>query len=163
MFYLHWAPWPASDLIIRYSLCRCRALSHLRVYRADPAAGAPGVPQVQLPRFSHSADHVAQEWPQPAAIREVNASANQRTFLLLVFIPEAEFLDVIGTKVFRAFPPCHSQLPTTYGFYSPFLEQNGLKLVCNANIVYGNHKSENSQDYAKKPQRHCTFHEFGFW
>jgi hypothetical protein len=32
-----------------------------------------------------------------------------------------------------------------------------LKLVCNVNIVYGNLKSENSQDYAQKPQRNCTF------
>jgi len=32
-----------------------------------------------------------------------------------------------------------------------------LKLVCNVNIVYGNLKSENPQDYAQKPQRNCTF------
>ncbi len=32
-----------------------------------------------------------------------------------------------------------------------------LKLFCNVNIVYGNLKSENSQDYAQKPQRNCTF------
>ncbi len=32
-----------------------------------------------------------------------------------------------------------------------------LKLVCDVNIVYGNLKSENSQDYAQKPQRNCTF------
>jgi hypothetical protein len=32
-----------------------------------------------------------------------------------------------------------------------------LKMACNVNIVYGNLKSENSQDYAKKPQRNCTF------
>jgi hypothetical protein len=29
--------------------------------------------------------------------------------------------------------------------------------VCYVNIVYGNLKSENSQDYAQKPQRNCTF------
>ncbi len=34
--------------------------------------------------------------------------------------------------------------------------KNGLKLVCNVNIVNGNLKSENSQDYAQKPQRKCT-------
>ncbi len=34
-----------------------------------------------------------------------------------------------------------------------------LQLVCNVNIVYGNLKSENSQDYAQKPQQ---VHEFGF-
>jgi hypothetical protein len=32
-----------------------------------------------------------------------------------------------------------------------------VKLVCNVNIVYGNLKSENSQDYAQKPQGNCTF------
>ncbi len=35
--------------------------------------------------------------------------------------------------------------------------KSGLKLVCNVNIVYGNLKSENSQDYAQKTQRNCTF------
>jgi hypothetical protein len=34
------------------------------------------------------------------------------------------------------------------------LPKSGLKPVCN---VYGNLKSENSQDYAQKPQRNCTF------
>ncbi len=32
-----------------------------------------------------------------------------------------------------------------------------MKLVCNVNIVYGNLKSENSQEYAQKPQRNSTF------
>jgi len=41
-------------------------------------------------------------------------------------------------------------------FYSP-PSKNGLKLVCNVNIVYRNLKSENSQDYAKKSQRNCKF------
>jgi hypothetical protein len=44
---------------------------------------------------------------------------------------------------------------STNGFYSfppPPLSKNGLKLVCNVNIVYGNLKSENSQGYAQKPQ-----------
>jgi hypothetical protein len=39
----------------------------------------------------------------------------------------------------------------------PPLSKSGLKLVCNINIVYGNLKSENSKDYAQKPQRNCTF------
>jgi hypothetical protein len=34
--------------------------------------------------------------------------------------------------------------------------KSGLKLVCNVN-VYGNLKSENSQDYAQKPQQKYTF------
>jgi hypothetical protein len=39
----------------------------------------------------------------------------------------------------------------------PPLSKSGLKLVCNVNIVYGNLKSENSKDYAQKPQRNSTF------
>ncbi len=35
--------------------------------------------------------------------------------------------------------------------------KSGLKLVCNVNIVLGNLKSDNSQDYAQKPQQNCTF------
>ncbi len=47
---------------------------------------------------------------------------------------------------------------TTNGFYSPYpMSKSGLKLVCNVNIEYGNLKSGNSQDYAQKPQRNCTF------
>ncbi len=30
-------------------------------------------------------------------------------------------------------------------------------MVCNVNIVFGNLKSENSQDYSQKPQRNCMF------
>jgi hypothetical protein len=37
------------------------------------------------------------------------------------------------------------------------MSKSGLKLACIVNIVYGNLKSENSQDYTQKPQRHCTF------
>jgi hypothetical protein len=46
---------------------------------------------------------VAQEWPQPAAIREVNATAKSENISSFGFYPEAEFLDVIGTKVLRVF------------------------------------------------------------
>jgi hypothetical protein len=62
----------------------------------------------------------------------------------------ADSLDVIETKVLRVFLlAIHSHL-----YYRSKI---GLKLVCNVNIVYGNIKSENSQDYAQKPQRNCTF------
>jgi hypothetical protein len=64
---------------------------------------------------------------------------------------EAAFLDI--TKSLKSFPPCYSQSPLPH---FP-LRKSGLKLVCNVNIVYGNLKSENSQDYARKPQRTCTF------
>jgi hypothetical protein len=39
----------------------------------------------------------------------------------------------------------------------PHRSKSGLKLVCNVKIVYGNLKSDNSQDYAQKPKRNCTF------
>jgi hypothetical protein len=45
---------------------------------------------------------------------------------------EAEILDVIGS-----FPPCYSQ----------------SHLLADLNFVYGNLKSENSQDYAQKPHK----------
>ncbi len=67
---------------------------------------------------------------------------------------EAEFLDVIGTKVLRAFLLAfNSHLYLTDSTPSPPLRKSGLKLVCNVNIVYGNLESENSPDYAQKPQR----------
>jgi hypothetical protein len=37
------------------------------------------------------------------------------------------------------------------------LSKSSLKLVCNVNILYGNIRSENSPDYAQKPQPNCTF------
>ncbi len=36
-------------------------------------------------------------------------------------------------------------------------KKSGFKLVCNDNIVCGNLETENSQDYAQKPQRNCMF------
>jgi hypothetical protein len=67
-------------------------------------------------------------------------------------IPEAEFLDVIGNKSLKSFLPCYSQSPLPTDF-----THSAVKLVCHVNIVYGNLKSENSQDYAQKLQRNCTF------
>ncbi len=49
-----------------------------------------------------------------------------------------------------------SLLFTVTGFYSPPLPWAKV-LICNVNIVSGNLKSENSQDYAYKAQRNCTF------
>ncbi len=37
------------------------------------------------------------------------------------------------------------------------MSKSGLKQVFYVNIVYGNLKFENSQDYAQKPQRNCMF------
>ncbi len=75
-------------------------------------------------------------------------------FVMTVCVPpEAEFLDVIGNC-----PPCYSQSPLLTDFTPPSpLSKSALKLVCNVNIVYENHKSENSQDYAQKPHRNCMF------
>ena len=77
------------------------------------------------------------------------------SFYIYALLPEAEFLNVKRTEVLKL-----SSLPFTVtsfnGFFPPPLEQNGLKLGCNVKIVYGNLKSENSQDYAQKPLQNCT-------
>ncbi len=70
--------------------------------------------------------------------------------------PEAEFLDVIGTKVWRVF---------LFAFDSHFYQQilpspsfPRAQVVWNWFVyIYGYLKSDNSQDYAQKPQRNCTF------
>jgi hypothetical protein len=62
-------------------------------------------------------------------------------------------------KILKSFPPCYSQSPL---LTDPPPSKCGLKLVCNVSIVYGNLRSENSQDYVQKPQRNCIVHEFGF-
>ncbi len=50
---------------------------------------------------------------------------------------------------------------STKGFYSPPLSKNGLKLVCNVSISYGNIKS----DLKIMPETWTKVyvHEFGFW
>ncbi len=60
-------------------------------------------------------------------------------------------------KILGVFPLLFTVI-STKGFSSPPPppSKSGLKLVCNVNIVYGNLKSENSQDYAQKPQRNWT-------
>ena len=70
---------------------------------------------------------------------------------------KVEFLDIIGTKSLKSFPPCYSQSTLITDPPPPLPSKNGLKLVCNVNIVYGNLKSENSKDYAQKPRRNFTF------
>ncbi len=78
-----------------------------------------------------------------------------RVFLWWISVnTEAEFLDVIGTNVFLLSVHSH--------FYKrilplPHLSKSGLKLVCTVNIAYGHLNSENSQDYAQKPQQNCTY------
>ncbi len=53
------------------------------------------------------------------------------------------------------YPKCTLWSPQQIGFTT--LSKNGIKLVCNVNIVYGNLKSENSQDNAQKQQPNCPF------
>jgi hypothetical protein len=56
-------------------------------------------------------------------------------------ITEAEFVDLVGTKVLRVFLlAIHSHI-----YYT---SKSGLHLICNVNILYRNLKSENFQDYA---------------
>ncbi len=63
-------------------------------------------------------------------------------------------MDVIGTKVQRVFLlAIYSCLLTDFIPLPPSLEQKRFETLCNVNIVYGNLKSENSQNYAQKPQR----------
>jgi hypothetical protein len=50
-----------------------------------------------------------------------------------------------------------SSLLFTVTFTPTPLLQNWFETGCKVNIVYGNLKSENSQDYAQKPQRNSTF------
>jgi hypothetical protein len=70
---------------------------------------------------------------------------------------EAEFSDVIGTKVLRVF--LLFTVTSTNGFYPPPPppSKSGFLSVFNVSILYGNIKSQNSQDYAQKTQRNCTF------
>jgi hypothetical protein len=82
---------------------------------------------------------------------------------------EAEFLDVIGTKVLRVFLLAIHISPLLTDFTPllpppppPPLSKSGFELVCYVNNVYENIKSENSQDYAQKPQQKLYVHEFGF-
>jgi hypothetical protein len=63
----------------------------------------------------------------------------------------------------QSFPPFYSQLHllTDCNVPHPPLSKRGLKkLVGNENILYGNLKSENSQDYVQTPQRNCMFMNF---
>ncbi len=78
-------------------------------------------------------------------------------FTLIKEKTEAECLNIIGTKesqstLLKDFIPSPSTPP-------PPPRKSGLKLVCYVNILYGNVKSDNSQDYAHPhlPQRNCVF------
>ena len=72
---------------------------------------------------------------------------------------EAEFLDVIGTKVLSVFVlDNHSHFITVYTPPPPTPpEQKWFETCLSFKHGIRNLKSENSQDYAQKPQRNCTF------
>ncbi len=57
----------------------------------------------------------------------------------------------------NSFPFCYSQSALLTDLPPHPLEQKWFETGCNVNIVYGNLKSENSQNYAQKPRRNCTF------
>ncbi len=54
-------------------------------------------------------------------------------------------------KSLKGFPPCYLQSPLLPPLPPPPPSKSGLKLGLYVNIVYGNLKSENSQDCAQKP------------
>ncbi len=58
---------------------------------------------------------------------------------------------------FKNFPPCYSHCFYKRILLPPPLSKSDLKLFCNVNNVYGNLKSEISQDYAQKSQLNSTF------
>ncbi len=62
-------------------------------------------------------------------------------------------------KSLESFSPCYSQSPllTDLLLLPPPPSKRDLKMIFNGSIVYGNLKSENSQDYARKTHRNCTF------
>ncbi len=66
-------------------------------------------------------------------------------------------MGVIGTKVLRVFLlGIHCQLHLWILFLYPWAKvETGI--YSNVNIENGNLKSENSQDYAQKPQQNCEF------
>ncbi len=92
-------------------------------------------------------------------MRKCSLASELRMSCMQYISPEAEFIDAIRRKVsFKNFPPCYLQSPLLKDPPPPTLRSKScLKLVCNVNIVYGNLKSENSQDYVQKLKRNCAF------
>ncbi len=83
----------------------------------------------------------------------------------IVSCTEAEFLDVIGTKVLKSFPSYYSQshLPMDFTPTHPLpppLSKSGLKLVCNVIIVYGNLSLKTLKIMPRNLNE--IVHEFGF-
>jgi hypothetical protein len=82
-----------------------------------------------------------------------------------IFLFRGRILGRNWDKSLQSVPPCYSQSPLITDFTPPSPpppNKSGLKLVCNVKNVYGNLKSENSQDYAQKLNEIGYFQEFGF-
>jgi hypothetical protein len=52
---------------------------------------------------------------------------------------------------------CETKVIIVFLLLSTVTSTNGFETGLQRKYVYGNLKSENSQDYGKKPQRNCTF------
>ncbi len=75
---------------------------------------------------------------------------------------EAEFLNVIVTKVLRVFfLSIHSHL--YYRILLPPLNKSDLKLVCNVNIVYKKPQVGELSRLCPETSTKLYVHEFGFW
>jgi hypothetical protein len=61
---------------------------------------------------------------------------------------------------FKSFPPCYSHCFYKRILLPPPLSKSDLKLFCNVNNVFGNLKSEISQDYDQKSQLNCICKPF---
>ncbi len=81
---------------------------------------------------------------QPVGNTELNGGGGGSTVRT-----EAKFLDVIGDKSFKISSLLFTVISTNGFTPPPPFSKIGLKLVCNVNIVYGNLKSENPQDYGQ--------------
>jgi len=62
----------------------------------------------------------------------------------------------MGLRYIKKFFSLLFTVTSTKRFWPPPVQKR-FEMVCNVNIVYGNLKSENSQDNAQKTQQNCTF------
>jgi hypothetical protein len=75
----------------------------------------------------------------------------------ILFVERGNWGRILGRnwgKILKSFPPCYLQSPLLTDFTPlPPLSKSGLKLVCNVNNVYGNLKSEHSQEICPETSR----------
>ncbi len=75
-----------------------------------------------------------------------------RIFSTIALFSRGRILERNWDKSLTSFPSCYSQSPLLTDFTSPTPWSEMVR-----NILYGNLKSENFQDYGQKLQRNCTF------